>query len=141
MFDTTHKTLRTLAALVWYTGFIVLAVKSSGLFFLAAEVGINFFVIIAAVFCGIFIGKIKAKKLFYGVGKKNIERINELIHPKIWQFYRKRFFFFLFLMISMGNYLAVAAQGNGPGLLFLGTLELSIGTALLLSSNCFWSRR
>lgn len=141
MFNTNSSTLIKLAALVWYTGVIVLIAKSSMLLFEVHKGNTSLRYILMAVFCGIIIGKIKAKYMFYNICKKNIDRINLLTHPKLWQFYRKRFFVFLFSMIALGKFLAGVAQGNNTALIALAVLELSIAFALLLSSHCFWERK
>ncbi len=141
MFNTNSNTLVKLAATVWYTGVVVLIAKSSTLLFEAYKGGLNQFFILMTIICGIVIGKIKAKYMFYNIGEKNINRINLLENPKIWQFYRKRFFVFLFSMIALGKLLAGFAQGNNIALITLAILELSIAFALLLSSHCFWERK
>jgi hypothetical protein len=141
MLDTTTITLIKLAALVWYTGVFVLIVKSGALFFEALKGGADQIFTLMAVLCGIVIGKIKAKYLFYNIGRKNIKRINLLPNPKLWQFYRKRFFVFLFLMITSGKYLSDVAQDENLALIALAVLELSIACALLLSSHCFWEKQ
>ncbi len=140
MLNTTRNTLIKLAALVWYTGVIVLIAKSSALFFEAVKGGSDQLTILIAVVSGIVIGKIKAKYLFYPICKKNIDRINLLEAPKLWQFYRKRFFVFLFLMVTGGNYLSGIAHGQNMALITLAVLELSIAFALGLSSHCFWQK-
>ncbi len=140
MLNTTSNTLIKLAALVWYTGVIVLITKSSILFLEAMNGGTDKLFILLAVLCGIVIGKIKAAYLFYNIGRKNIDRINLLANPKIWQFYRKRFFVFLSLMIASGKYLSDMAQGFNTALIGLAVLELSIASALALSSHCFWEK-
>ncbi len=140
MLNTTPHTLIILAAFVWYTGVVVLIAKSSLLFVTAMRGGADQLFIWIAVLCGIVIGTIKAKFLFYKICKKNINRINSLINPKLWQFYRKRFFLFLFLMVSSGNYLSRMAHGENTALIALAVLELSIAFALGLSSHCFWKK-
>ena len=140
MLNTTSNTLIKLAALVWYTGVVVLIAKSSALFLEALKSGADQVFILMAIVCGVVIGKIKAKYLFYNIGKKNIDRINLLINPKLWQFYRKRFFIFLFSMIAVGKYLSIVAHGNNMGLIALAVLELSIAFALFFSSHCFWKK-
>lgn len=140
MFNTTSKTLIRLAALIWYTGVVVLIAKSSALFLEALKSGADQVFILMAVLCGIVIGKIKAKYLFYDIGKKNLDRINSLKNPKLWQFYRKRFFVFLFLMISLGQYLSGVAHGDTMALTALAVLELSIAVALFFSSLCYWRK-
>lgn len=140
MLNTTSNTLIKLAALVWYAGVVVLIAKSSALLLEAMESGADQVFILIAILCGIVIGKIKAKYLFYNIGKKNIERINLLITPKLWKFYRKRFFVFLFLMIALGKYLSGVAHGSNTALIALAVLELSIAFALVFSSHCFWKK-
>jgi len=140
MLDTTANTLIKLAALVWYTGVVILIAKSSALFFQSFKGGADQLFILMAILCGIVIGKIKAKYLFTSINKKNIDRINSLATPKLWQFYRKRFFVFLFLMIALGHYLAGAAHGQNLALIALAVLELSIAFALFFSSHCFWEK-
>lgn len=140
MLNTTSNVLIKLAALVWCTGVVVLISKSSALFLEAIRGGADRRVVLIAVFCGIVIGKIKAKYLFYNIGKKNIDRINLLTTPKLWQFYRKRFFVFLFLMMELGKYLSALAHGENMALIAVAVLELSIAVALALSSHCFWKR-
>ncbi len=141
MLNTTSNTLLKLAALVWYTGVVVLIAKSSALFLEASKGGADQLFILMAILCGIVIGMIKAKYLFYNICKKNIYRIKLLTNPKLWQFYRKRFFVFLFLMISLGKYLSGVAYGENIALIALAVLELSIAFALFLSSHCFWKKR
>ena len=138
MLNTSSKTLIKLAALVWYTGVVFLIAKSGALFLEALEGGADQRFTLMAVLGGIVIGKIKARYLFYRICRQNIDRINLLTNPKIWQFYRKRFFVFLFLMIASGKYLSGVAQGENMALIALAVLELSIALALGLSSHCFW---
>ncbi|MCP3922877.1 MAG: hypothetical protein GY714_09855 [Desulfobacterales bacterium] len=141
MLNTTSNTLLKLAALVWYTGVVVLIAKSGALLLEASKGGADQLYILMAIFCGIVIGMIKAKYLFFNICKKNIYRINLLTNPKLWQFYRKRFFVFLFLMISLGNYLSGIANGENIALIALAVLELSVAFALFLSSHCFWEKK
>ena len=140
MLNITSNTLIKLAALVWYIGVVVLLTKSGFLFLEAQKNGADQLFILMAVLSGIVIGKIKAKYLFYNIGKKNIDRINLLTNPKLWQFYRKRFFAFLFLMIALGQYLSGVAYGENMALIALAVLELSVAFALFLSSHCFWKK-
>jgi len=140
MLNTTSNTLIKLAALVWYTGVVVLIAKSSVLFLEALMGGADKLFILLAILCGIMIGKIKAKYFFYNIGKENIDRINLLTNPRLWQVYRKRFFVFLFLMIALGKYLSGIAHGKNMALIALAILELSIAFALFLSSHCFWEK-
>ena len=140
LLNTSHLMLRRLAALVWYIGVLVLAVKSSSLMLEADKTGIHRLWIILAFGTGILIGWVKAKYMFERLCLKNLKRIYALKKPRIWQFYRPRFFVFLFLMVSLGKYLPGLIEGNNLMLILLAILELSIAVALLISSHCFWKR-
>ena len=132
-----RQTLKKLAALVWLTGVAVLLIKSSRLFMDAHGCGAGPAVLAVSVSAGVIIGWVKARFMFETICMKNLTRIDSLEHPRIWQFYRKRFFVFLFLMISLGRYLSAVSQGNRFLLLSLAVTELSIAVALGLSSRCF----
>ncbi len=133
----TRANLVKLAAVVWFSGVVILLFKSTIILIEAVKLGAPVSVAVSTVITGLVIGMIKAKYLFIRICKSNIKRIYSLKSPKIWQFYRIRFFFFLFLMITLGNY-AYRLFHNSIFLLFtLAVLELSISTALLISGKCF----
>jgi len=138
MFDTSPRTLRLLAALVWYSGAAVLYVKSISLLLEAERINPHQTWTWLAVLAGLIIGGIKARYLFNQLCLKNLTRIKALEHPKLWQFYRVRFFIFLLLMVSLGGFLSGLAYGDYPMLIVVAVIELSVATALLGSSNCFW---
>ena len=89
---------------------------------------------------GVVFGGLKARYLFSGVCEKNLLRIESLKRPKIWQFFRKRFFFFLMIMIVLGISLSRWAHHHYVFLLFVAALDLSIGAALMGSGYIFWKR-
>ncbi len=138
MLHTSPRTLKRLAALVWYAGVVVLLIKSSGLFAAALDNGASPRLVSAAILGGLGIGWLKAHYLFARVCRKNLERIGALQKPMLWQFYRGRFFVFLFMMVSLGAYLARQAAGDDAWLISLAVVELSVAMALLASSRCFW---
>jgi len=138
MFNASHRTLKLLASLIWYSGFIVLFIKSSGLLLDADSIKPNQLWTWFAVFFGLLIGAIKARYLYIRLCIKNLNRINVLKQPKLWHFYRMRFFFFLFSMIILGKFLSQIAHDNYPMLIIMAIVELSVATALLGSSHCFW---
>jgi len=137
MFNTSLRTLKLLAALVWFSGAIVLFIKSASLFLEAEGINPDQPWTWLAVLAGLVIGGIKARYLFSRLCFKNLSRINALEQPKLWHFYRARFFFFLFLMVSSGAFLSRLAHGDYPMLIAVAVIDLSIATALLGSSNCF----
>ncbi len=141
MLNVSAHTLKTLAALVWYTGVAVLLIKSSGLFLQAHQGGASSLGVGLSILAGLGLGLVKAKYLFVRACRKNLVRIQTLKTPMFWQFYRGRFFIFLAGMIFFGVSMSRTAQGNYRLLIPLAVLELSIAVALLVSSRCFWKRQ
>jgi hypothetical protein len=137
----TARTLKILAALVWYIGGIILASKGGSLLFEAETLKPGQSWTWLAVVIGLLIGGLKAKYLFSQSCKKNITRIDSLSHPKVWQFFRPGFFLFLALMIATGVTLSRLAHHNYGFLIGVAILDLSIATALLGSSYVFWKER
>ncbi len=141
MFNSSTRTLKLLASLVWYSGAIVRSFKSSKLLIEAYSINADLMWIGLAVLAGLMIGFIKAKYLFRRLCFKNLNRIETLKQPKLWQFYRTRFFFFLLTMIVLGSFISHLAHGNYTTLLTMAIIEVSLATALLGSSNCFWKQQ
>ena len=138
--NTSQRTLKILAMIIWLMGVAILIRKSGALFSEAYALNPSFWVWIA-ILLGVLLGAIKTKYIFHKSCKKNIARINALETPKLWQFYRPQFFLFLAIVISLGATLSWMAHGNLPFLLIVAILELSIGTALLLSSLICWRNK
>lgn len=141
LFDTSPRTLKFLAALVWYSGFIVLFMKSGQLFIAAEKINPGLLQTTLAILTGVSIGIIKTKYLFKRLCIKNLKRIDTLKQPRIWDFYRSRFFIFLLSMIVLGLFLSRWIQGNYAMIISLAIIELSLATALLGSSHCFWLKK
>ena len=138
MFYSSTRLLRLLASLVWYSGAIVLSFKSSRLLIEAYNISPKLLWIWLAVLGGFMIGAIKARYLFKRLCIKNLKRIDALKNPRLWQFYRTGFFFFLLAMIILGSFISQLAHGNYPMLITMATIEVSLATALLGRSRCFW---
>ena len=141
MFDSSKLTLKLLAAAVWYSGAVVLSYKSARLLLEAQSINTDKTWICLAVITGIMIGMIKAKYLFKNICIKNIKRIDSLISPKLWQTYRTYFYFFLLAMIILGSSITRMVHGNYAVLMSAAIVEISLATALLGSSNCFWKKQ
>jgi len=143
MFDISHRTLKLLAGLVWYSGVVVLLIKSTSLLLAAKKIYPEENDIWLTVLGGVVLGVIKEKYLFRRLCLENLKRIDALEHPKLWHFYRIRFFIFLFAMVTLGSLLSRSAlvQSNYSMLLVMAFIELSVGIALLGSSNCFWEKK
>ena len=141
MTKTSHTTLVKYAAFIWFVGVVVLTTKSGNLFLEARQNNVQTHWIILSILLGLALGGIKGKYFFIKICNNNIARITRLKNPKIWQCYRIRFYFFLGLMVTLSSHTYSFAEGNGITLLLLGIVELSVGTALLVSSSCFWKTK
>ncbi len=140
MFDTSARTLRFLASLLWYIGAIVLSFKGIILLLQAQVINPDKLDAVLVVAGGLLFGVIKAKYLFSKICLKNLKRIDALKKPKLWEFYRLRFFIFLLTMIMMARFISQQAQGNYSMLNTMGLIEISLATALLGSSFIFWKK-
>ena len=135
------RSLKILAALVWYIGGFVLLLKGASLLREAEALQPGQIWTWIAVIAGLLIGSVKARFLFSKSCKKNLTRIDRLKRPRIWQFYRPRFFVFLMLMILAGATLSRLAHGNYMFLLGVAIVDFSISIALLGSSYIFWPHK
>jgi hypothetical protein len=138
---TNTRTLQVLAALVWYIGGVVLLLKGGSLLKEATALQPDRVWPAFAIAASVLLGGLKGLLLFRKSCQKNLNRINDLERPKIWQFFSPRFFALLSLMIFAGASLSRMAHGQYGFLIGVGILDLSIATALLASSYVFWKRR
>ena len=138
MFNTSARTLRFLALLLWYIGVIVLSFKGTILLLEAQTINPDKTHVLLIIAGGLLLGAIKAKYLFTRLCINNLNRIKALKKPKLWEFYRFRFFLFLFSMIMLSNFISQQAQGNYSILITMSFIEISLATALLVSSYSFW---
>ena len=136
--NVSQRTLRIIAAIIWYTGGFVLLVKGSALIKNAYLIDDGSIWTIMAPMLGIIIGLVKGRFLFGRSCKKNIKRINALIDPRIWQCYRPGMLIFLAIVIPTGAWMSRAASGNFTFLCLVGALDISLACALLSSSMVFW---
>jgi hypothetical protein len=132
------RSLKILAALVWYAGGIVLLLKGRSLLVEAEALQPKHAWPWLGAVVGLVLGSLKAKFLFSKSCRKNLDRIAALEQPQLWQFYRPGFFVFLVLMITTGATLSRLAHDNYAFLISVATLDISIATALLGSSYAFW---
>lgn len=138
LFVVSHRTLRILAAFVWYGGSIALLLKGSSLLLEADALKPAQQWLWVAVITGLILGGLKGESLFKRNCRNNLERINALTRPQIWQFFRPRFFVFMTLMILFGGTLSKLAHNNYLFLICVAIIDLSIAVALLWSSRLFW---
>jgi hypothetical protein len=136
-----RRTLNILAAAVWHIGGFVLLIKGGSLLLEANSLRPeqNWLWIFAVV--GLLLGGLQARFLFSKSCRKNLVRIEALDQPRIWQFFRPRFFLLLAIMILTGATMSGLAQGHYRSLIAVGALDLSLAMALLGSSIVFWQQR
>ena len=136
-----NHTLNILAAIVWYTGGIVLLLKGSNLLIEADILKPEKYWPQLAAINGLFLGSLKARFLFNRSCQKNLNRIAALNRPRIWQFFRIRFFVALIVMIMISIILSGLVHNNYILLISVAILDISISIALLGSSYVFWKQR
>lgn len=132
------RLLKILAAFVWYGGGVVLLRKAVVLLFEAETLRPDSVWPVIAVGAGVAIGMIKARLIFMKACRRNLSRIDGLEQPRLWLFFRPRFFLLLAIMIAAGVTMSRTAHGNFSYLIGVATLDLTIATALLSSSIVFW---
>jgi len=141
MLFVSRRTLYILAAIVWHIGGVVLLIKAASLLAeadsLRPEQNWQWILVVF----GLLLGSLKARYLFSKFCRKNLARIDALEEPRLWQFFRLRFFLMLSVMILMGATLSRLAAGDYRSLLGVATLDLSLAIALLGSGLIFWQRR
>ena len=135
------RTLKLLAALIWYVGSLILLVKARQLLLEAEALRAGLGWPWAAIVLGGVLGGLKAKYIFNKSGQRNLARIDSLKAPRIWQFYSPGFFLALAVMITAGVILSRLAHGYYAFLISVAALDLAIATALLISSYVFWTKR
>lgn len=138
---TTFRTLKILAALLWYIGGIILILKGGSLLIKAEILKPEQNWTWLSIIIGVLIGGLKAKYIFSKSCKKNLTRIDLLNEPKVWQSFRPGFFLFLTIMIVTGATLSRVADNNYIFLISVAILDISIATALIGSSYVFWKEK
>ena len=141
MFAASTRTLKILAAVLWYSGAIILLTKGTSLLLEADALQPGRHWTWLTVVLGLSIGWLKVKFIFRRACQKNLARIALLSEPKIWQFYRLGFLLFLAAMIIIGSTLSRMAHGNYPFLIAMVILDFSLATALFGSSVVFWKQQ
>ena len=132
------RSLKILAALIWYIGGIMLILKGRSLLVEAGALKPEQVWPWLAAAAGIILGILQAKFLFSRSCKKNLDRIDALDRPRVWQFFRPGFFAALTVMIFVGATFSRLAHNNYPFLIGVAIVDLNIGIALLGSSYVFW---
>jgi hypothetical protein len=136
-----YRTLIALAAFVWCSGGIALLLKGGALIKSAYAIDSQSLWTFTAPLLGVIAGLLKGKFLFSKSCKKNIQRIQSLANPQVWECFRPGMLIFLAIIIPAGAWMSRAAAGNYPYLCLVGALDLSISFALLTSSIVFLQLR
>ena len=138
MLAVSKSTLKIVSGLVWFSGAIVLLLKGASLFEQAIALKPGEAWSWLAVAAALLIGGVKARYLFGGFCRKNLNRIAALDDPQLWQAFRPGFYLFLTAMVLLGAIFSRLAIGSYPTLMALVILDISIAVALLGSFWVFW---
>jgi hypothetical protein len=141
MFTVSARSLNLLSALVWYGGGIALLLKGRSLLAEAEALnpGLPWPWLGAVV--ALLLGGLQAKFMFTKSCRKNLNRIAALDEPKVWQFFRPGFFFFLALMIATGAVLSRLAHQSYAWLIAVAMIDWIVAVSLLGSSYVFWQQK
>jgi len=137
---TSARNLKILAGVVWYAGAVAMSLKGSRLLIEASALNPAGTWPWLAIVSGLLLGVIQGRLLFVKSCKRNLERIDCLTNPRIWQFFRPGFFLALLAMILTGASLSRLAHSHYPFLVAVAALDFGIASALLFSSYVFWTR-
>jgi hypothetical protein len=135
------STLKIVSGLLWFSGAIILLLKGASLFAQAIALRPGELWPWLGVAVAILIGGAKARYLFGRFCRKNLDRIDALDDPQLWQAFRPGFYAFLIAMVLLGAALSRLALGNYPALMALVILDISIAVALLGSLRVFSRHR
>jgi len=136
-----HKLLLSIAALIWFTGGLFLLFKGYDLIAGAYTVRQNIPAPAAFLLAGLLLGIIKAVFIFNKSSIENIERIRKLDRPEVWQFYKPGLQVFLIIIIPSGIMLSKFSSGTFYPALSVGAVDISIGTALIISGFQYFKKR
>ena len=103
MLSITVLNLKLLYIFIWLSGGLVLLAKSYALFTAASKIQPDTLNISVAVAAGLLIGLLKIIFIFSNSCRRNLNRIETLTQPKVWQVLRPGFMLFLILMIILGS--------------------------------------
>jgi len=137
---TSKRTLIFLAAAVWCIGGVMLFRSGVKLIWNAVQLKPGGPWLWLAILAGLILGIFQAKVIFTRSCRKNLDRINGLEDPRIWQFYRPGFFLALAGMITSGVLLNHWAQGSYYYMLGVAGLDFALTISLLGSSYVFWTK-
>ena len=130
-----------LSAIVWYIGGIILGRSGIELFQQSTYMKPGEYWLWIFIGFGIVLGIFQAFVIFNRNCRKNIQRIDQLENPRIWQFFRPGFFLALALMISIGILLDHFSQGRYFFMLTVAAVDIALSISLLGSSYVYWTEK
>lgn len=139
--EVSRRTLKILAAVVWYAGGVALTRKGVSLILGLWRQDPESDCLFVALGAALLLGGLKARFLFNRSCRRNLARISALEHPRVWQFFRPGFFVALAVMIATGALLSRLAHADPRYICFVAAVDLTIAVALLGSSWVFWRER
>ncbi len=136
---TSKRTLVYLAAAVWYIGGIMLLRSGLELIVQIRSLKEDTLWPVIFIVLGIGLGVLQALVIFTPSCRRNLQRINQLEDPHLWQFFRPGFFLALVVMISFGVLLNHLSQGHYYFMLGVAAVDIALTVSLLGSSYIFWT--
>lgn len=136
---TSKRTLVYLAAAVWYIGGIMLFRSGLELILQIRSLKEGTFWPVLFIVLGIGLGVFQALVIFSSSCRRNLQRINQLENPRLWQFFRPGFFLALAIMITSGILLNHLSQGYYFIMLGVAAVDFALTISLLGSSYIFWT--
>jgi hypothetical protein len=129
-----------LAACIWHVGIIALLWRGALLLLDAERIdpgrGWPWLGIPAAL----LIGVLKGRLLLVRAVVRNKARIATLERPRPWHVYHPGFFLFLVANVLLARWVIAWSAGQYALTILCGTMLLSIGVALFVSSPAWWRR-
>jgi hypothetical protein len=110
--EVSRRTLKVLAAVVWYAGGVALTRKGVSLILESRRQDPESDCLFVALGAALLLGGLKARFLFNSSCRRNLARIAALEHPRVWQFFRPGFFVALAVMIATGALLSRLAYAD-----------------------------
>ena len=136
---TSKRVLVYLAASVWYIGGIMLLRSGLELIVQIRSLREDTLWPVIFIVLGIGLGVYQALVIFTPSCRRNLERINLLEDPRLWQFFRPGFFLALAIMITSGILLDHFSQGHYFIMLGVAAVDFALTISLLGSSYIFWT--
>ena len=131
------RTLKIVSALIWYAGAISMTAKGGQLLFSAYHPDYGAGLAWSLLTSGVLLGLVKAKLVLHRFCLRNLARIELLDDPKWWQFYSPGFLIALAIMITAGVVMSRVAQGHFAGQIVVGSIDILLGSGLLVSGVAF----